>query len=158
MTSKNGTIKDPANLAKLKGQPGHRPLNPNEPIVQDTGLPKPPKDLDDPEIEIWDSLAQMLYDMGVFRDPDIEELAMLCRAKVRYMDASEQLKEEGYVSDGAQGGRILNPLVRVMEQAANEMHRIRQNFGMTPAARTKIAATPPEKKTTRFDGQSRKRA
>ena len=154
----SGPSKTPTAIAELKGKPGHRPLNPNEPTVANNGLPKPPSDFDDDELVVWDSLAQMLYNMGVFRDPDVEELAMLCRAKVRYMDASEQLKEEGYVSDGAQGGRILNPLVRVMEQASNEMHRIRQNFGMTPAARTKIAATPPEKKTTRFDGQSRKRA
>lgn len=146
----------PTALAALRGNPGHRPLNTLEPVVEDTGIPGAPRDLDDSEIEEWNRLAPILYKMGVLKSIDVDELANYCRAYVRYKDAHQSLTPETFTIVAGNGSRVANPLIRVIEQAATEMHRIRQGFGMTPAARTKITAVPPDQgKVNRFDGQKR---
>ncbi len=147
----------PTAIAKLRGNPGHRPLAENEPQPRDLGrCPDPPGSLDDYEREVWDEIAPMLYEMGVLTVVDVDALATYCRAKVRYIDANEIISVDGHTRLGSAGNTVVHPEIYVMEKAATEMHRIWQNFGMTPAARTRIAATPPASgENKRFDGTKR---
>lgn len=151
----SGQAKTPSKIAALKGNPGNRPINQNEPQPYDGEMPEPPANLEDDEREVWDRLAPSLYKLGVLTEWDVDEFARYCRAYIRYMEAVEDLKVEGNVVDGAAGGKILNPTVHALEKAENKVHALAVHFGMTPASRTKISAVPPAKKSSRFAGQKR---
>ena len=79
---------------------------------------------------------------------DIAPLAAYCAAYARWRTAEEVLAREAKADpasaaltvEDAAGTLRTNPLVRIARNAAAEMMRHAAQFGLTPAARSRLAA------------------
>jgi len=63
-----------------------------------------------------------------------------------YIDAIKKVNSMGLVSKGKNGSPLTNPYLKIANDAIKNVLKICVEFGMTPAARTKVAAAPKEKK------------
>jgi P27 family predicted phage terminase small subunit len=93
---------------------------------------------------------------------DVMPFAAYCDAVDRWRTASEVLATmaardpttNGLLIKSKAGEVVANPMVWVVSGAARAMLRYASEFGMTPAARTRINAGvfPPEPGPSKFDG------
>jgi len=148
------------NVVKFKlGNPGRRPLK-KEPTPEDRSIPTPPVHLDAYAREEWDRIADGLHAMGILFTIDQQVLAAYCAAYARWRHAEEALQERVRVSgselgaliDKTSNGNIIqNPLIGISNKAAGDMVRYAAEFGLTPAARARLAIDPGKPKG-KFDG------
>lgn len=138
-----GPAGKPTALKVLEGNPGKRALNPAEPqpaplIV----IPKPPIYLPTEAKKEWKRIVPQLMSLGLLTDLDVSGLAAYCNAFSTWVDAVRQLKGAAMIVPGARGGLISNPLLKVASDAQSEMKKWLCEFGMTPSARSRVAAVP----------------
>jgi P27 family predicted phage terminase small subunit len=135
----------PTFLKLVKGNPGRRPLNPNE-ARPDLARPMPPEFLcDDAKVE-WGRVIDRLFELGLMTDLDRAALAAYCDAYGRWAQATRSIAKmaEQDMLTGAlmiktkNGNAIQNPMVGIANHARSEMVRFAAEFGMTPSARTRI--------------------
>lgn len=153
----------PTHLKWLRGNPGHRPLHPE----QEPQPEIPPKVPDCPEFLVgyacdeWYRVAEELYRLKLLTRVDIHPLAAYCQAYATWRTAVETVNgmaerdptTRGLMIKGKTGAAIQNPLVLTARQAANDMVRYAAEFGFTPAARSRIAsADSREGFVGKFDG------
>ena len=77
---------------------------------------------------------------------DIAPLAAYCQSYGRWVDAERKLAsiwssnpDAALLVKGSLGNPIPNPLIKIARNAAGDMLRYAAEFGMTPAARARIA-------------------
>jgi P27 family predicted phage terminase small subunit len=147
---KPGRRPTPVRLKLLRGNPGQRRIG----DVFDP--PKPPKPLEPPDfltgraLEEWHRVAPSLTVMGLLCELDVMPLASYCTACGRWIDAETLLKElanlddkaKGLLVRGSKGQARANPLIQVSREAAADMIRAADEFGFSPAARSRIALGP----------------
>jgi P27 family predicted phage terminase small subunit len=104
------------------------------------GVPDPPRGLDTRERAEWIELGARLAAMGVLQKEQIEALELLVRAKVRYLRLAAKVREMGEVLADAKGELYRNPHAIAMERAEVEFRRLLLEFGLTPAAATRVRA------------------
>jgi len=104
------------------------------------GVPDPPRGLDARERSEWTSLGERLALMGVLQKEQVEALELLVRAKVRYLRLAAKVREMGEVLSDAKGNLYRNPHAIAMEKAEVEYRRLLLEFGLTPAAATRVRA------------------
>ncbi|MCG3136059.1 MAG: hypothetical protein HMLKMBBP_03856 [Planctomycetes bacterium] len=104
------------------------------------GVPDPPTGLDARERAEWDALGQRLAAMGVLLREQGDALELLVRAKVRYLRLAAKVREMGEVLADAKGDLYRNPHAIAMEKAEVELRRLLLEFGLTPAAATRVRA------------------
>lgn len=141
----------PTHLKLVTGNPGKRSL-PKREAKTKPALPKPPPFLTADAVEEWNRIARQLFNLGVLAEIDRAALAAYCQAYGRWAQAEKALKqmaERDHLTGGlmiktSNGNAIQNPLVGTANKAASDMMRYAAEFGMTPSARSRITATPPE--------------
>ena len=138
----------PTYLKLLRGNPGKRAINANEPKPEiPAKQPAPPVFLDDYALEEWKRVAPELWRMGLLTAVDVATLAVYCDAYSRWRVATEAIavmaaRDElthGLLIKTRAGEATPNPLVWIASSAAKTMVRVAAEFGMTPAARVGIA-------------------
>ena len=131
----------PTVLKMVKGNPGKRPINKNEPQPE-KGIPACPEHLKDHSKEAWDRLCVVLDDMGVLTMADASALEMLCGIYGRIRKLHKQIEKDGLVIDtvNVNGDRMMrgNPAVSQLEKAESLFKNYLTEFGLTPSSRTKI--------------------
>ena len=122
-----------------QGQPGKRGYNEAE--------PQPPKDLPDcpPHLsEVaraeWDRVAETLHEIGVLTGIDRAALAAYCQAYGRWVEAEEQMKKTPAMLKTPSGYVQQSPWMSVANKQLEIMGRYMTELGMTPAARSRVAA------------------
>jgi P27 family predicted phage terminase small subunit len=146
-----GRLRTPTNLRILRGNPSKRPLPEGEPepaLAPD--IPEPPVFLTGYARDEWWSIAPELYRLGLLTMIDISTLAAYCQAYGRWRAAEEALARmaandqlmNGLIIKSSKGDAVPNPLVGVSRKAAHDMIRYAGEFGLTPAARARLAAGP----------------
>jgi P27 family predicted phage terminase small subunit len=152
----------PTQLKLLRGRPvGKRygtvfePPKPPEP-------PEPPEFLSGYALEEWRRVAPGLSLFGLLSLFDVMPLAAYCEAYSRWRTAEELLARVaagdpaflGLLVKGSKGQPRANPLLEVSRLAARDMVRFADEFGFSPAARSRISAgislVPPPK--SKFSG------
>ena len=137
----------PTHLKLVTGNPGRRPLNKNEPKPE-RKLSSPPDELyEDAKIE-WRRVAKELHRLGLLTVIDRAALAAYCQAYGRWIVAERALAEvakrdlltHGLLIKTTNGNAIQNPLVGTANKAMLAMMRCASEFGMTPAARSRISS------------------
>jgi P27 family predicted phage terminase small subunit len=113
--------------------------SPNEPRGS-AGVPDAPPGLDRRERAEWNELGARLAAMGVLQKEQVEALDLLVRAKVRYLRLAATVREMGEVLADAKGDLYRNPHAIAMEKAESEYRRMAMEFGLTPAAATRVRA------------------
>jgi P27 family predicted phage terminase small subunit len=122
--------------------------------------PAAPDFLDAYAREEWQRTAPILFNLGLLTKVDTALFAVYCSTYAQWRSATELLAEAAAADPETHGllverdsGLIANPLIGVARRAANDMLRVAGEFGMTPAARSRIAAGPNQPQPpNKFDG------
>jgi P27 family predicted phage terminase small subunit len=139
----------PTHLKLLRGNPGHQVLNKREPRPALPDKPPPPPDtLSGYAREEWDRIVVEAFRLKLVTALDINPLAAYCDAYERWRTARETIagmaqRDEimhGLIVKTQSGGAAPNPLVLIAQSAARDMVRFASEFGLTPAARSRISA------------------
>jgi P27 family predicted phage terminase small subunit len=132
----------PTQLKIVKGNPGGRPLNKAEPKPP-TGIPPCPEWFATGSYsrQMWDRVAADLDRMGVLTLVDATALEMLCIAYEEFRDADDQVAGEG-LTFKRDGFIKKNPAVTVRSEAWRKVMNGLIEFGLTPAARTRVQTVP----------------
>lgn len=139
-----GSKPTPTALKVLRGNPGKRPLPADEPKPP-LGLPEPPDHLNTVAMAEWARIGPALARIGVVTQVDRAVLAGYCAAYARWAMA-EQYIQSGLdlLDEGAMGGMVVNPYVRIANQSLDVMHKYMVELGLTPSSRTRIKAVKPQ--------------
>lgn len=156
---KPGPKPKPAHLKLLEGNPGKRAVG-VEPRPEISVLPPPPDFLSIDARAEWDRVARQLHFLGLLTVVDVPSLSAYCQAYGRWVQAERAIAEMakhdmltgGLMIKTANGNAIQNPLVGTANKAASDMVRYASEFGLTPAARARLAIGPLEKPKSKFDG------
>lgn len=136
--AQHGPAPKPTALKKLQGNPGKRALPVNEPQPPTTKAPAAPRYLSDDAKREWRRVAPTLQGVGLLTDVDHDALAMYCERFAEWKTAWGKVLEEGAVITTTAGNLIQNPRLSIANRAAKEALALAREFGMTPAARTRI--------------------
>jgi P27 family predicted phage terminase small subunit len=148
MTKTPGRRPTPTHLRLLQGNPQRRPVRDEPQPLQLLEAPPPPGFIEAYATEEWLRLAPELHRLGLMTIVDSAPFAAYCVAFARWRTAEEALAVmaakdpvmRGLIVKGKHGTAVENPLVYTSRRAAQEMLRFAQEFGFTPAARSRIQA------------------
>lgn len=138
----------PAALKALSGTVRADRVAPNQPLPS-IGRPKRPSYLKGVGRRAWDFFADELIALKVLTPKDGAALELLCDAYVEWVQARDAVRENGLTFESAtQFGFTLRPRpeVRIASDAWRRMHRMLVEFGLTPAARTRVSMAAPKDK------------
>jgi P27 family predicted phage terminase small subunit len=135
----SGRKPTPTALKILKGNPGHRSLNENEP--QPTGVPTCPDHLDAIATEEWNRISIELVSLGLLTSVDRAALAAYCAAYGRWADAEINIQKYGTVIKTKNGNAIPNPYVGIANRGMDLMHKFLVEFGLTPSSRSRLSVS-----------------
>lgn len=135
----------PTALKILQGNPGHRRLNPREPKPS-PGIPVSLIALSTKSQATYAALAAQLEAMGVLTIADGSALELLADVLTEYRAARDVVQTKGatYSCRTKNNGQMtrIRPEVRIAESAMKRALAMLTEFGLTPAARTKVTAAP----------------
>jgi P27 family predicted phage terminase small subunit len=146
----SGPRPTPTHLKLLRGNPGQRALNRREPEpTLPARPPAPPNFLKGLAREEWQRIIVELYRLHLVTAVDLAPLAAYCYAYARWRTASDKIEQmsdrdpvmAGLIVKTQSGGAAANPLVLIADRACRDMVRYASEFGLTPAARSRISAT-----------------
>ena len=148
---KPGTKPKPTHLKLVTGNPGKRALNRKEAKTR-AAIPAPPTHLSADAVGEWERVATELFNLGILSEIDRAALAAYAMAYGRWVQAERaiaKMAEKDQLTGGlmiktSNGNAIQNPLVGTANKAAADMMRYAAEFGMTPSARSRISAEPPQ--------------
>ena len=131
---------EPTALKLVKGNPGKRAINKNEPAFKNC-IPKCPMKLDKVGQKEWNDLSKLLFDAGVLTEVDSRALAVYCRIWSQIVLLSGSLNTiADYITDGD-----TNPLTVRLEKLYIEHRSYSAILGLDPANRSKIKVNTPPK-------------
>lgn len=142
----------PTQLKLVTSNPGKRQVNRKEAKTK-AAIPAPPHHLTADAVEEWNRVATELFHLGILSEIDRAALAAYAMAYGRWVQAERAIAKmaekdqltRGLMIKTSNGNAIQNPLVGTANKAAADMMRYAAEFGMTPSARSRISAEPPEK-------------
>jgi P27 family predicted phage terminase small subunit len=126
----------------MNGNPGKRAWKHAEPQPPDA-LPRCPKHLSTVAKAEWRRVARTLHGMGVLTTIDRAALAAYCQAYGRWVEAERKLKETPSLLKTPSGYIQQSPWLVIVNKQLELMGRYMTELGMTPAARSRVAAEDP---------------
>jgi P27 family predicted phage terminase small subunit len=158
--SNSGRRPEPTALKMLRGNPGRRPLNMEEPHTPpaDPSMDTPPPEItaDERAAAEWARVVPMLRMSGLISQSERAALITLCQQWSRYLAAHEQVRELGMVIEtGAHGRLVPNPYLGVADGALSHCHKLWHELGLTASGRaraTKLQPTPADAKSSKWAG------
>lgn len=127
----------PTAIKKLEGNPGKRPLNDKEPKPE-RKAPPCPKWLDKEAKREWKRLASKMEMMGVLTEVDMAAFAGYCQSYARWRENEEFISKNGSLVRTPSGYWQQVPQVSMAQQYLKQMGRFAEQFGLTPASRSRI--------------------
>ncbi len=126
----------PEALNKLAGNPGKRPPRKSpQPKIE---IPAMPDHLHGEAVAEWERVTPLLQSLGLLAKLDRSTLAAYCMAWARWVEAEDKLREGGLIVKSPNGYPIQNPYLSVANQAAKQMQSFATEFGLSPAARSRL--------------------
>ena len=136
----------PTAIKELEGNPGKRPLNENEPKPE-RKAPTCPKWLEPEAKKEWRRLAKQMEQLGILTEIDMAAFAGYCTAYARWKEAEEFISQHGTIVKTPSGYYQQLPQVSIAQTYLKIMNRFAEQFGMTPASRSRIVAADTAKDT-----------
>ena len=134
----------PTVLKLVEGNRGKRAVNKKEPKPKRV-VPSCPAHLDDDAKVAWGWLSVLLDRMGVLTEADTFALERLCDCYSDILESRVLIKRDGrtYTTMDVNGNTLIkaNPAVAQLRAADSQFKSYLVEFGLTPAARTKVHAT-----------------
>lgn len=138
----SGRRPQPTALKVLRGNPGQRKLNDQEPIP--VGEAEKPTWLTPAAAAVWDEIAPGAIAMGVLTSVDVSAFGKLCELEKTARMASDQMRAPGFAPfllsqdfDGAPKVSI-HPAVKLERETSLALRAYYERFGLEPSARTRI--------------------
>ncbi len=142
----------PTALKVVGGNAGKRKANKQEPDPDYLHDAEPPAWLPDRAKQVWNEIAPKLIKAKLLTHIDVELMAQGCVAIANYRlavaKAGEDLIKPGAYETDDTGkqvqtkGESLNPWTIIQSMSFKQANVVFQQFGMSPAARTRIAVQP----------------
>jgi P27 family predicted phage terminase small subunit len=137
----------PTALKLVTGNPGKRALNKKEPKPR-VKAPTCPAHLDAKGKAIWKKLCALLKAMGVLTEADGFALERLVACYVDIQECRELIERDGrtYETIDQNSNTLIknNPAVNQLRAADAQFKSYLVEFGLTPAARSKVTVEPPD--------------
>jgi len=127
----------PTALKLLRGNPGKRPIDDNEPQPEAGHLLAPPEYLNDAARDEWDRVAPELHKLGLLTELDWVIFECYCENYGRYVAAVKELGDLTTIT--VNKCVIQNPLVGIVNKAQDNMRKFAAELGMSPSARTRVS-------------------
>ena len=137
--AQRGRTPKPTALKALEGNPGKRKLNMNEPKPV-SKAPPCPKWLEPDAKKEWRRLAQQMEKLGILSEVDMAAFAGYCQAYARWKAAEEFITNHGAIVKTPSGYWQQVPQVSIAQQYLKQMSKFCEQFGLTPASRSRITA------------------
>ena len=138
---RRGPAPTPSAVLKVRGS-WRGDMNPDEPKPE-AGPPDCPQQLSEAAQGIWREMVQIVAP-GVLTRDNGQTLARYCHSLCRWWKLAEWLDEnpDTYTVDDKLGNtrHVRHPNVITYEKLGRDLTRIEQEFGLTPAARTRVQA------------------
>jgi P27 family predicted phage terminase small subunit len=131
----------PTSLKLVEGNRGKRGAPKQEPDPEYLNDLEPPPHLDAAAAAVWKELAPKLRAQRLLTVLDIIALGHLCTAEAKCRLAIAQVGDD-LVVKSSQGGYSMNQLLSTHSMLHKQVSMWCREFGMTPAARTRIALQP----------------
>jgi len=132
----------PTRIKQLRGNPGKRPLNANEPYLPRTLL-KCPRGASANVRRHWKRFAILLHNVGVLTEAEGPIVVALCEEWSTYLKARAHLARHGLVVLSAGGSYKPSPYIGISNAAMANILKMFGELGMTPAARTRVRVADP---------------
>ena len=129
----------PTAIKELEGNPGKRPLNSNEPKPVKKA-PACPKWLEPEAKKEWRRLVKQMETLGILTQVDMAAFAGYCQAYARWKEAEEFITQHGSIVKTPSGYWQQVPQVSIAQTYLKIMNRFAEQFGLTPASRSRIIA------------------
>lgn len=129
----------PTAIKELEGNPGKRKLNDREPKPEKKA-PSCPKWLEPEAKREWRRLSKKMELMGVLTEVDMAAFAGYCQAYARWKEAEEFITQHGTIVRTPSGYWQQVPQVSIAQTYLKVMNRFAEQFGLTPASRSRIVA------------------
>jgi P27 family predicted phage terminase small subunit len=133
-------LNKPAAIRMMEGNPGKRPI-PKE--IEPIGRPEAPAHLTAEQRERWQDIVSSLPD-ELLSSADVQALERMSVAWAAFRQACVLINQSGLLTRGQHGEVVYNPLLRVRQTAATEMHVCGLLLGLSPLARTRLTAPDQE--------------
>ena len=130
----------PTAIKELEGNPGKRKLNENEPKPKKKA-PSCPKWLEPEAKKEWRRLSKQMEQIGILTEVDMASFAGYCQAYARWKEAEEFITQHGTIVKTPSGYWQTVPQVSIAQTYLKIMNRFCEQFGLTPASRSRIVAS-----------------
>lgn len=127
----------PTAIKILRGNPGCRAINDQEPIPPSAD-PTPPLTLQEIGIAKWHELFALLTRMGVLTQADLTTLERYCLIYEQFMAVVKHVREHGMTQITQTGYSQLTAEGSLFKTLPADLLKIEREFGMTPAARSSL--------------------
>ena len=133
----------PSHLKAIQGTERKDRTNPNEPIA-DTGRPVAPEYFSDAQVEKFVELVGHIESLNIQSKIDVGMLADLAVVECEIADDVVLLATDGpyYVPSKESGIVRAHPAVARVTANRQRAQALRNEFGLSPAARSKVSAGP----------------
>lgn len=137
-----GPAPKPTKIKELRGNPGKRRLNKNEPQPRNGSIVCPAH-LTGIARQEWNRLAPQLREIGLLTDVDLVNFEGLCVAYQRAREADRSVAKDGLQISSEYGGSRANPNVEISRKCWIEVRKFAQEFGFSPSARSRLEVDVP---------------
>lgn len=135
----------PTALKRLEGNPGKRPLNQHEPVMQEAtdAFDQPPSELETDRVAgaEWQRLAPILRRSKTITEADRGALLSLCQQWSRYLEANKSVATAGMVVRSPSGYPMPNPYIAIANKALGNCVKLWAELGLTPSSRSRVQTT-----------------
>ena len=144
-----GKTPTPTALKILRGNPGRRRLNsdePSSPLLK--RMPPAPGFLDDEGRRVWSAEGRRFIKAGLLTALDLTMFGTWCIWYSKRDLASRAVNQSGIVvrANGV-GNPYISPYMSVISMCSKAMHQIEIEFGLSPASRTKVKSLNPAQRS-----------
>jgi P27 family predicted phage terminase small subunit len=135
----------PTALKRLQGNPGKRALPKGEPQPE-LGAPTRPAWLLPEAKREWARIVPELERLGLLAKVDRALIASYCQCWARYVEAQQDIAENGSTFTTDKGYEGPRPSVGIAAKMLEKLLAISARFGFTPSDRARIHVPEPEQK------------
>lgn len=143
---RRGPPPQPTNKLRLAGSP-LADKRKDEPEYQ-TGEFGPTMVLDAESQAEWDRVYPQLQELGIAAPINAFPLTLLCTLAGSIARLQTRVAKEGPVVEGTRGPKR-NPADQTLDAKVIQYTRLCQEFGLTPASKTRVVSAPQDKKQSK---------
>ncbi len=138
-----GPAPTPTDLKIVRGNPGHRPINKDEPKPEKT-RPEMPSLIEGDEAakRHYNDMVTLTENMHVLTVADGAALGKVAWLEARFNEMAAGVAASGLLVKNKSTGMVhINPLLKQMKEFLPDLWKAYREFGFTPAARVNLKTT-----------------